>query len=151
MWYLFDSSSAGERCVWASGNPVLFWTAFPLLFVVVWFALRHGDRIARVLAALYWVPLLFWALAPRKLQLFYYYLAPSFMLGPIVVWTHERLGAGGIFVRGGAGEIREARGWLLLGFVLLCAAAFVYFLPIMDGRLLPPGRFQDYMWFRSWI
>ena len=151
IWYLFDSSSAGERCIWAGGNPVLFWTVFPLLFVVVWFALRHGDRIARILAAMYWVPLLFWVLAPRKLQLFYYYLAPSFMLGPIVVWAHERLGAGGIFIRGGAGEIREARGWLLMGFVLLCAAAFVYFLPIMDGRLLTPGRFQDYMWFRSWI
>lgn len=141
MWYTFESSPLGERGVWAAVNPVLAWATFPFLFLVLWVAAKWRDRRAVLLASLYWGPLLFWALAPRKLQLFYYYLPSSMMLGPIAVWAHRRYYS----------EIRETHGWLLLGFTLLCALTFIYFLPVMDFRLLPPGRYYHYMWFRSWI
>ena len=123
------------------GNPALYWVTFPLLFLILWAAIARRDRAARALALLYWVPLLFWAVTPRKLQMFYYYLPPSMMLAPIAVWAHER------YYR----DFRETRGWLLWGFVLLCGLAFIYFLPVMDARSLPAGRYHTYMWFRSWI
>lgn len=144
IWFLFETGQDGrgvERCVWAGGNPVLFGVALPLLVVVVFFAIARRDAKARFLAALYWVPMLFWAVAPRKLQLYYYYIAPSMFVGPIVVWAHERFLA----------PIRRFRGWMLIGFVLLSAATFIYFLPIMDGRPLQPEAFRRWMWFEFWI
>lgn len=141
MWYLFEPSGNAEIGVWAGGNPILYFVSLPLLVLVAWVALKFRDKQAQILALLYWVPLLFWAISPRGLQMYYYYLPSSIWAGPIVVWAHER------YYR----NFRETRGWLLLGFVLLCAAVFFYFLPIMDGRALPPGEYHRYMWFRAWI
>jgi dolichyl-phosphate-mannose--protein O-mannosyl transferase len=89
------------------------------------------------------VPLLFWVVSPRKLQLYYYYLPSSMWVGPIVAWAHERAQD--------TWPLRRAHGWLLAGFVVLCGLTFLYFLPIMDGRALPAGSFQRYMWLFSWI
>lgn len=141
MWYTFESSPEGEHCIWAGGNPVLYWAALPLIGVMLYWAIARRDRAARMLSVLYWVPLLFWAVVPRSLQMYYYYLPSSLWVGPIVVWAHQRFYA----------ELRATQGWLLIGFTLLCAVAFIYFLPIMDARALPQWRFLQYMWLRSWI
>jgi len=115
----------------------------PFLVLVGVSAVRRASRTeaASVLAALYWIPLLFWAVAPRGLQMYYYYLPSSLWVGPIVVWAHERY----------ANRLRQRQGWLLTGFVIVCALAFFYFLPIMDGRISTPDRFRIYMWLQSWI
>lgn len=141
MWYYLHTSDLGDRSIWAGVNPVLAWTSLPFLIGIVWNAYRYRDKAARVLASLFWVPLLFWCVTPRKLQLFYYYLAPSLWIGPIVVWAHHCYFS----------LIRRTRGWVLIGFVLLCGATFLYFLPIMDARLLPRKMFYQYMWFWSWV
>jgi dolichyl-phosphate-mannose--protein O-mannosyl transferase len=144
MWYTFETEAGGaQRCVWAGGNPVLYWVALPLLPLTAWLAWKKRDRAAWTLALLFWVPLLFWAAAPRKLQMYYYYLPSSMWVGPIVAWAHELAET--------KREARRAHGWMLFGFVLLCGLTFLYFLPIMDGRALPPGRYQRYMWLLSWI
>lgn len=144
MWYTFDSNGVREQCVWAGVNPALAWAGLPLSLWLGWAALKRKETTARALTMLYWFPLLFWAIVPRKLQMFYYYLPSAMFLGPIVVWAHER------FYRKYE-EARATRGWILMGFVLLCAALFLYFLPIMDARDLPPGQYHRYMWLRSWI
>jgi dolichyl-phosphate-mannose--protein O-mannosyl transferase len=141
MWYTYEQSPRGDICIWAGGNPALYLVAAPLVVLVAWKAWKTRDRAARALALQYWVPLLFWAIAPRKLQMYYYYLVPSLWLGPIVVWAHERY-----FSR-----LRDTRGWLLIGFTILCGLTFIYFLPVMDGRLLAKDAYRRYMWFNSWI
>ena len=141
IWYLFEPSGSAEIGVWAGGNPILYAVALPFFALVAWVAVKSRDKPAQALALLYWVPLLFWAVSPRAAQMYYYYLPSSIWAGPVVVWAHER------YYR----RFRETRGWLLFGFVLLCAAIFLYFLPIMDGRALPQGQYHRYMWFRAWI
>jgi dolichyl-phosphate-mannose-protein mannosyltransferase len=143
MWFTFDPEPDGVRGIWAGGNPVLFWAALPLLLAVAWRAVSTRDAAARTLAGLYWLPLLFWAAAPRKLQFFYYYLPSSMWVGPVVVWAHDR------FHERLPAALR--RPWLPIAFVLICAACFFWFLPILDAWLLPPRRFMISMWLRSWI
>jgi dolichyl-phosphate-mannose-protein mannosyltransferase len=141
MWYAFETIDGKEISIWAAINPALCAVALPLSLLMLWIALVRRDKTARILSVLYWSHLLFWAVAPRGLQMIYYYLPSSIWLGPIVAWAHERY-----FPR-----FRDTRGWVLFGFTLLCGALFLYFLPIMDGRALAPGTYQHYMWFRNWI
>jgi dolichyl-phosphate-mannose--protein O-mannosyl transferase len=144
MWFMYEQHNGMDQGIWESGNPLLFWVALPCLVAILWFALKKKEQGALGLALLYWIPLLFWAVAPRKLQMFYYYLAPSFMVGPIVVWAHEKLNQRYFQDR--------FRSWVLIGFTALCALLFFYFLPIMDARELQPGLYlKRYMWFRNWI
>jgi dolichyl-phosphate-mannose--protein O-mannosyl transferase len=145
MWYFFQRDAAGgiERGVWAGGNPLLYWVALPLLPLAAWLAIKRRDPAARMLVLLYGVPLLFWAVSPRRTQFYYYYLPSSMWVGPVVAWAHERARP--------AVPDRLARSWLLAAFVVLCGLTFFYFLPIMDGRVLPAGRYLRYMWLRSWI
>ncbi|MEW6057843.1 MAG: hypothetical protein AB1540_14640 [Bdellovibrionota bacterium] len=144
LWYAFDDQSTAEHAVWAGGNPLLYWPALPLLVCVLYFGLFKKDQQARLLSLLYWVPLLFWAFSSRKLQLYYYYLPSSIWVGAVFVWAHEK-------AWGQYSALRRSRGWTLAGYVLLCGATFLYFLPVMDGRALLPGRHLLYMWLQSWI
>jgi dolichyl-phosphate-mannose--protein O-mannosyl transferase len=144
MWFMYEQRNGMDMGIWESGNPLLFWAALPFLVGILWFAFKEKDRGAEGLALLYWIPMLFWIVAPRKLQMFYYYFAPSFFVGPILVWAHERLNERYLKDR--------FRGWVLIGFTALCALLFFYFLPIMDAREIPAGLYlKRYMWFRNWI
>jgi len=137
-WFFFEQNG-GDRSVWAGGNPVLFAVGLPALGFVFWSALK--NQAARIIALFYGAFMLFFAASPKSHdQYFYYYLVPSLWLGPAVAWTHEKL----------IGP-KKYGGWVLFGFVLLCAASFIYFLPIMDGRLLTPGRYHRYLWLDSWL
>lgn len=145
IWFVFDTDATGNHCVWAGGNPFLYWLAIPFLILVLWYGLRKSTNVsAQALSLLYWLPLLFWTVAPRKLQLYYYYLPSSMWVGPILVWAHEN-----IYLKFRRPE--QSRGRLLLALCLMAAILFFYFLPIMDARPLPPGRFYHYMWFLNWV
>ncbi|HZZ85142.1 MAG TPA: phospholipid carrier-dependent glycosyltransferase [Anaeromyxobacteraceae bacterium] len=137
-WYHFERSAAGERYVWAGGNPLLFACALP---ATLWLGLaalrRRAARADRHLALLYWAPLLFWAALPRA-QIFYYFYPASLWLGPAVVWALLRL----LPER----AARPAAAALAAG----CAALFLWFSPIFDGRLEPPGTYARYMWTVRW-
>lgn len=140
IWYHFEQGAGGERAVWAGGNPLLFALALPAtLWLGARTLARRADGPERAVAALYWAPLLFWAALPR-VQLFYYFLAASLWLGPAVVLAVLRL----------AGPRRRAGLVAIAAVTLGCALLFTWFLPILDGRLLPAGTYGRYMWLTSW-
>lgn len=153
IWFAFEQLNEGVRMVWAGGNPLLFWASFPSLFVIAKKAYdyRKGPKIkgkagvgpawqlqqaAVPLALLYWTQYLFWVFISGSLKYFYYYAAPSLWLGPILVWSFDYF---------------KFKRRSLYGFCALCGALFLYYLPILDGRLLPPGRHLLYMWLRWWL
>jgi dolichyl-phosphate-mannose--protein O-mannosyl transferase len=141
IWYHFERGPAGDRYVWAGGNPLLFACALP---ATVWLAARAlrrdaADPAARTLALLYWAPMLFWAALPRA-QVYYYFLPAAMWLGPAVVWAALRLG----------GRRPRATRAALLVLVLACAALFAWFAPLLDGRLQPVDAYNRRMWLTGW-
>jgi hypothetical protein len=137
LWYFYEPSPRGDRYVWAGGNPLLYACALPATVLVAVRALRRGAAARdRGIALLYWAPFLFWAALPRA-QLYYYFLPCSLWLGPAVVASVLPLR-----------RVRPALVIVLL--TLACVALFLWFSPILDARLAPPGSYGRYMWLRSW-
>jgi dolichyl-phosphate-mannose--protein O-mannosyl transferase len=137
LWYFYEPSAQGDRYVWAGGNPLLYACALPATALLAIRALRRraseGDR---AIALLYWAPLLFWAVLPRA-QLYYYFLASSLWLGPAVVAAVLPL--------------RQLRPRLTIAILAVaCVALFLWFSPLLDARLAPPGSYGRYMWLRGW-
>jgi dolichyl-phosphate-mannose--protein O-mannosyl transferase len=139
-WYHYESGPTGERSVWAGGNPLLFACALPATVWLAASALRRGAPGAdRALALLYWAPMLFWA-ALQRTGVHYYFLPSSLWLGPAVVWAMLRL----------AGPRRWIAGVALTVLTAGCAALFLWFSPILDGRLVPRGTYEKFMWTQRW-
>jgi predicted membrane-bound dolichyl-phosphate-mannose-protein mannosyltransferase len=140
IWYHFEQTSRGERSIWAGGNPLLYALALP---ATVWIAVRAARREAapvdRTIALLYWSPLLFWAALPR-FQLFYYFLPSSLWAGPAVVRAALQL----------SGRRRRLAQVAIVVLTAACVALFLWFSPILDGRLEPAGTFARYMWLPRW-
>ncbi|MBI2606142.1 MAG: hypothetical protein HYW49_08695 [Deltaproteobacteria bacterium] len=169
MWYHFENVLGGTRSVFAGGNPALFWGALPAMGAAIYLGwlkpLFRERRVpgmaasgtasfdstafnpaafnpAAVIALQFLASYLFWAVSPRSTQYFYYYFNPSLWLGPAAVLAMERLHSKLPF---------RMRPFALPGYVALCGALFLHFLPILDGRIIPDGSFMSYMWFQSWI
>lgn len=124
--------------MWAGGNPLLHACGLPATAWLTWRALRRGaGQAERAIALLYWAPIAFWAAMPR-MQLYYYYLPSSLWLGPAVVWA----------LLAAIPRPRAAR-VAVIGFTAACAALFLWFLPILDGRL-HAGSYARYMWLVRW-
>jgi len=139
-WYHFEPTAGGERYVWAGGNPLLYACALPATGWIAVRALRRGARAEeRAIALLYWAPMLFWTAVPRA-EIYYYFLPSSLWLGPAVVWAALHL------CGRRRGVARAGLGVLAVG----CAALFLWFTPIFDGRLEPPGTYARYMWTTRW-
>jgi dolichyl-phosphate-mannose-protein mannosyltransferase len=139
-WFHFERGPTGERSVWAGGNPLLFAAALPATVWLAGAALRRQAAEAdRTLALLYWTPLLFW-LALRRTGVFYYFLASSLWLGPAVAWAVLRL----------LGTRRRTALVVLSLLAAACGALFLWFSPILDGRLEPTGAYGRYMWTDRW-
>jgi dolichyl-phosphate-mannose--protein O-mannosyl transferase len=137
IWYHYQPSPAGDRYVWAGGNPLLFAFALPAtLHLAVRSFTARATAADRAVALLYFTPLAFWAVLSRA-QLFYYFLPASLWLGPSVVVAALS-----------APRLRPRPA--VAAFTAACVALFVWFTPVLDARQSPPGSYARYMWLRSW-
>jgi dolichyl-phosphate-mannose--protein O-mannosyl transferase len=147
VWYLFDApakeaggwSETGKAAavvglpnpfVLFAGQAAILWT----LYAGVW---RRAQAPLIVAVAFFaqWLP---WAANPKGLE-FYYYFYPSIVcLGPALA-----LAAGAM-----ARPWRDAFVW---GALLISAAAFVFFLPILASGLgVGPAAFEARVWLPTW-
>lgn len=136
MWYHFQTELTHARCVMALLNPAVAYVGFVAMLLMSLKVRFKNSLFVLLVALLYWLPLLFWLVIPRSSQYFYYYYAPSLMLGPALVWIDR--------------EYLKRASWILPCFVLISAGLFFFFMPILDGRLIPIYDFQQYMWRSSW-
>ena len=140
----------GESCVrqvLAIGTPILWWFGVAALIVGLFYWLsrrdwRFGLPIVGVLLG--WLPWFRYDVRP----IFYYY-AVAFVPFTVIAVT---LVLGKMLGPANASERRRVFGVLTAGLVVvLVAANFIYFYPILTDGLLTNRQWNNRMWLTHWI
>lgn len=122
------------------GN-VITWTAgvAALIYSLLSFKLKKPEQSRTLFLAIsYLAVYLPWALISR-VKFIYHYLVPVSILLIILAIALEELGW------------TMKQKWLAILILLLGAAFFVYFIPLLIGYQIPQTFYLNHMWFKSWI
>jgi dolichyl-phosphate-mannose--protein O-mannosyl transferase len=139
IWYLYEEVDGAWRGVLLIGNPLTMLLGLPAL---VWCLAAGAWRrdAARLGAALgYGLSLGLWLVAPKPVQFYYHYTAPSlFLLAALAL---------------ACSDLRRVPygGWLAFGIPAASVAVFAYFFPILGALPLSGG--DDYLiwaWLKGW-
>src|SRR5262249_30997946 len=138
VWYYVKYHEKTIENIYANVNPFLAWGFLPAAawLAVGWWRERFQAIAVFLIGFLgQWLP---WALVPRIA--FVYHFLPSVTFGCVAVAT---LCVAGIR-RGGVARA------LAIGYLVVIAAAFVFFFPIYSGLPLAFRAFGARIWIRSW-
>ncbi len=91
MMYWFERDGERARTVLLRGNPVVLWTGVVALLWCAWSALRERSRTALLIVLWYGALYLSWAVIPRRITYFYYYLPAAMVLSLALGWAALRL------------------------------------------------------------
>jgi dolichyl-phosphate-mannose--protein O-mannosyl transferase len=139
IWYLYEVVDGRQRGVLLVGNPLTMWLGLPALAWCLAAGAWRKDR-ARLAAALgYAASLGLWLVAPKPVQFYYHYFAPSFFLLAALALACSDLR-------------RLPYGtWIALGIPAASAGVFAFFFPIIAALPLKgPGSFVTWMWLAGW-
>lgn len=139
IWYLYEPVDGAQRGVLLIGNPLTMLLGLPAL---VWCLLAGAWRRdpARLAAAIgYAVSLGLWVVAPKPVQFYYHYFAPScFLLAALAL---------------ACSDVRRVPfgKWLAWGMPAASVAVFAWFLPILAALPLKgPQSFLTWAWLEGW-
>lgn len=149
-YYTCVSKSAGGACrtsaeVLGMGNPAIFWgslVAIPWAFIS-W--IRRRDWRAGLVVVAFALQYFPWYLTQRTSFLFYMTPVTPFMVLAVTYGVRDLAG-----VRMGRRRARSLVPAAAL-VVVVALVLFVFFLPILTGRVIPDGQRVARMWFPSWI
>ena len=141
IWYLYEFVDGAQRGIVLIGNPFTMIAGLGALGWCGWagWARRRWDAALVVVA--YAACMGLWIVGHKPVQFYYHYLLPGTFLMAALALALEALWAAGPRWR------RE-----VLGVLLISAALFVWFWPIIAGAPLHKGpmSFEDWMWLASW-
>lgn len=139
IWYLYEVVDGAQRGVLLVGNPLTMWLGLPALAwclaAGVW--RREPARLAAALG--YAASLGLWLVAPKPVQFYYHYFAPSFFLLAALALACSDLR-------------RLPYGtWIACGIPAASAGVFAFFFPIIAALPLKgPNSFVTWMWLAGW-
>lgn len=139
IWYLYEVVDGAQRGVLLVGNPLTMWLGLPAL---AWCLVAGAWRRdwARLAAALgYAASLGLWLVAPKPVQFYYHYFAPSFFLLAALALACSDLR-------------RLPYGtWIACGIPAASVGVFAFFFPIIAALPLKgPNSFVTWMWLAGW-
>jgi dolichyl-phosphate-mannose--protein O-mannosyl transferase len=139
-WYFWYSGESYVRGIVALGNPALWWASVPVSLWALATGIRWRDPRLVFCGAGFFLLYLPWGLSPRTLNFSHY-------LFEAIPYACLTLGA--------LVDRRWDRGQALLarGYVVLVAALFLLFLPLLTAIPLPSSLWSSglWTWFRSWV
>jgi dolichyl-phosphate-mannose--protein O-mannosyl transferase len=128
-------------------NPFIMWfglIAVPLVGVLAWRRRNKAYALIVVTYLLQWLP---WMRSPRITFAYHFYvniplicLCNAIILQQIWNWGEKEGGQTQTMTRGA-----------VIGAVVLIAAAFVFFYPILAAWPLPWDQWHARMWFEKWV
>lgn len=140
VWYSYETLQDDKvvEGILALGNPILWWISIPVVVLTLVAALKDGSRAGLFVVATYGALYLPWLLSPRVFNYGHYYLEPL---------PYALLGL--------AYLLQRAEGWHIeypeiVMFVLLVAAVFAFFHPLLSGMPLPVNTYNYRVWATSW-
>ena len=141
IWYLYEPIDGAQRGIVLIGNPFSMLAGLPALGWALWAGWRRGRYDALAFAGLYAVSLGFWIVSSKPIQFYYHYLLPGTFLMACLALALDDLW-------------RRTDRWRWLGpaAMVLSAAMFMHFYPIISGAKLCCGRpsFEYWMWLNTW-
>lgn len=127
IWYAFQADGVWSRGILLIGNPVILLPGFAAALVCAWAWWKERTRDAFLAGVWYWLLYLSFAVVPRKISFFYYYLPAACALSLCLAYVFHHYGPPHIFWRAWGR-------WVFLGVAVV---VFALFLPILVGLPLP--------------
>jgi dolichyl-phosphate-mannose-protein mannosyltransferase len=139
VWTYFASTPTEVRGTVFLANPAVLWAGPFFLAAAAWTALRRRDAAFAFILAAFAFQYLTWGLSPRRLSFFHHFYGAL----PLMC-----VAAGGVLARAASGRRGRAA---VAAYLLLVAALFAFFYPVLSGMSLSWPQYMARMWFRSWI
>ncbi len=143
VYYYANFQPNARRVIYSLPNPIILWFGLicvPWVGYLAWRERRKGYALIVVTYLLQWLP---WMASPRITFAYHFYvdiplicLCNAIVLQRIWAWGSAR-----------------NRGWATAsvgGYVLLAAAAFVFFYPILAGTPISDAYWNATQWLPSW-
>ncbi|OIQ77158.1 putative dolichyl-phosphate-mannose--protein mannosyltransferase [mine drainage metagenome] len=129
----------------ALGNPLIWWAGILALLFVAYSLLRKRDwRAGAILTGFAAGYLPWFAFLHRTVFSFYGIVFLPWLVLAVTYALGEILGSPD-------DENRPLRIGIVSLFVAVAILLFYYFLPVLDGQVIPYTRWHSMMWFSSWI
>jgi len=146
LWTKPNSTGPYVSEVLALGNPAIWWLSLPaLLFCLGWWLTRRDWRAGAALlgVAAGWVT---WLPFTSRTKFYYYALEfEPFLIICIVLCLGLILGAA-------SSRLHRAIGSVVVGlYVLAVLGVFLYFYPILSGKVILYSDWLRHMWYSGWI
>jgi dolichyl-phosphate-mannose--protein O-mannosyl transferase len=125
--------------IYMFGNPFIWWTGclfFVAGLLIMWMEENAGLSFLTLSVLAYWLP---WGVSPRKVTFIYHFLPSLPFLYIIISYLLIRM----------SGWARVGR-VVLLTYLVVSLAFFVYFFPIFSGMPLRDDLLHYWFWLKSW-
>jgi len=127
MWLFWKKSDDWTRAILLIGNPLVLLAGLAAVLFCTWAWWRERTREAFLAVVWYWLLYLCFAVIPRKMSFFHYYLPAACMLSLPLAYVFRHYGGAPLF----------ERPWGRWAFLGIATLIFLLFYPVMVGIPLP--------------